>query len=304
VILRSPYPDAASPAFAGFRYYRISILANNGDALITGIIEAELRATSGGADLTTGLATSSITDSTHTANLDGFKAFDNSLTSGSGWATASGNATGWVRIDLGTASPVLEYLMGSYASTNNTSTRSAKQWLLEGSSDGSTWLVLDVRSMKDGWTFGEQRTLTVLTPDGTGSIIEEDDRATTATGTTFTTASTTVTAARAITVTGIDWYAHASGSFTLDFLNGGTVLQSVSASGGPGWVSFPFTAGVSVASGAARTVRVTQALGVFRENTTVGWVGYYFSAVGRNYSGNGSSESASGTIPLRLRVSR
>lgn len=129
-----------------WRYWRIFIQTNNGDASFITLAEVQLRDTLGGADLTTpstpALASTQGTSSTAANLLDGGTATI--------WATTSGSvANQWVRFDMGTPTTVAQVAMYPQSAFPN---RSPKDFTIQGSDDGTTFT--DVKSFTNitGWT--------------------------------------------------------------------------------------------------------------------------------------------------------
>jgi hypothetical protein len=72
--------------------------------------------------------------------------------------------TGWLQMDLGSAS-----ILGSYALSNvsavgaPSASQMAKTWIMQGSNDGTTWTTVDTRASETGWSPAQSRTYTCAT---------------------------------------------------------------------------------------------------------------------------------------------
>lgn len=129
-----------------WRYWRIFVQTNNGGNLIS-LGEVQLRATVGGSDLTT---TSTPVTASNAANAPVTNIRDNDTATL--WATGVGVTTdSWVRLDLGTTQTVLQVAMYPQSTLLN---RAPKDFIIQGSDDGTTFT--DVKAFTDvtGWTTG------------------------------------------------------------------------------------------------------------------------------------------------------
>lgn len=114
-----------------YRYWRISISANNGSATYTGLSEVELRTTVGGADITS--PSTAVTSSTlYTSSYPSSNTVDNST--GTAWLATVG-AT-WIMYDLVTPTVIAEIGMYPYTSAL---TSAPKDFVVQGSNDGTTF---------------------------------------------------------------------------------------------------------------------------------------------------------------------
>jgi hypothetical protein len=83
------------------------------------------------------------------------------LTSTNGWGANNLNIWPiWLQYDLGAGvtKRVVQYRVGSYSTTTTTAARSSKNWILQGSNDGSNWTTVHRVGNQTGWSFGEMRT--------------------------------------------------------------------------------------------------------------------------------------------------
>jgi hypothetical protein len=151
-ILINPYAFATGGGGGGdsYRYFRLDITANNG-ANNLNISEFEVRTSAGGASVLTG-GTPSASENTFPSTNGPEKAFDGSSTTF--WATAASSTTGWLQYDLGLGNEVVaaEYAVQIATST----TRTPRDFTLQGSNDGSSWTVLDTRT-SETWTSAAQK---------------------------------------------------------------------------------------------------------------------------------------------------
>jgi len=133
-----------------YRYFRLHITANNGSNPYTAIYDFHLYSDTAGipaqstaltqmspTDLTSNTSHSPFVTSGHNEYYPAWEAFS---TAPGEWLSTQLPA--WLQIDLGTAKTLGRYLVFM----NTEGTRSAKDWTMLGSNDGSTWDVLDTRS--------------------------------------------------------------------------------------------------------------------------------------------------------------
>jgi len=89
--------------------------------------------------------------STEYSGYQAYKAFDSVTAadySSSCWITASGVLTGWLMIELATATGLTKYTITTRAGAG----ADPKDWTVEGSNDGGeSWQVLDTRTGETGW---------------------------------------------------------------------------------------------------------------------------------------------------------
>lgn len=131
-----------------WRYWRIYITAV-GSGLVAGLAEIELRATAGGADLTSP-STPMGASSNNAASL-----VDNNTSLA--WTTASTGSPWWAWADLsasnyGQAQPAVELAL--WPSGSSTASVSPKDFVVQGSLDGTTWTDIKSFSGVTGWTAG------------------------------------------------------------------------------------------------------------------------------------------------------
>lgn len=126
--------NAGTATGPAYRYWRVNVTLNNGGTFVT-VHEAEFRATTGGADLTT--PATPVTASSSHSTTPVSNVIDNNLTSS--WSTNSLN-TGWFRVDLGSAQALAQVtLRGPDSGFTN---RGPRDFAIEGSSDGATWVAV------------------------------------------------------------------------------------------------------------------------------------------------------------------
>ena len=153
---------------SAYRYYRLNITANNGDTSFTSVEDLYLCATAGGSQAATGGTPSASTE--YSSSFDAAKAFDGIGTSQ--WFTASGSAVpSWLQYDLGAGNEVavVEYTIAAYTGEAG---RAPKDWELQGSVDGSTWVTLDSQAGVTDWELSgrpaNQKTFSAGAGDGSG----------------------------------------------------------------------------------------------------------------------------------------
>lgn len=157
-------PETA-PAAGYHRFWRLFVTSTTGGTQ-TQIVEIEMRATSGGADQTaaqtgnTGSSTGRIIASAEAAGNEAYRAFDNVLTTSTGWFVSSG-ANQYNAYIFPNAVTVQEVtVLGS-----STTTRSPSALKIEYSDDGDkvgggTWTAAKT-STGLSWTAGETKTFSV-----------------------------------------------------------------------------------------------------------------------------------------------
>ncbi|RYF57869.1 MAG: discoidin domain-containing protein [Comamonadaceae bacterium] len=132
-------------AAVAYRYWRIYVTAAGGNTNVQ-ILEIELRATLGGADLTTGV-TPVTTSSNIAAGYTGSKIVDNNLIGESIWMSGNNLSSNpqWARIDLGTAKSVAQLALhpAGYVDGDGNSVGSKdlapSAFIVQGSNDDSVW---------------------------------------------------------------------------------------------------------------------------------------------------------------------
>lgn len=113
-----------------YRYWRISISANNGDVSYTGLSEVELRTTEGGVDVTS--PSTVVTSSPYYAGYPGSGTVDNSTVNI--WLVDPWDA--WIMYDLVTPTVIAEIGMYPYTSMLD---MTPKDFVVQGSNDGTTF---------------------------------------------------------------------------------------------------------------------------------------------------------------------
>lgn len=130
-----------------YRYWRLFSLTNNGATYIA-IAEVELRGVIGGADLTTTTtpATASTTNTTNAAS----NTVDNNIASTAAWLSAAGTTTDqWVRWDMATPTALAQIAIYP---RSNALTSAPKDFVIQGSSDGTTFTDVKSFSGVTGWS--------------------------------------------------------------------------------------------------------------------------------------------------------
>jgi hypothetical protein len=94
--------------------------------------------------------------SSFTVGSDPFKAFDRDNTTW--WASVGGTATGYIAYDFGSTKTVAQYTITGPTAGN--ATYGPKTWTFEGSTDNSSWTVLDTQTNVSAWGIIEKRTYT------------------------------------------------------------------------------------------------------------------------------------------------
>ena len=154
-----------------YRFFRLNITANNGDATYTQTQELHfLGTTQSTADFAPHNMTASNAPSPFVASASSAytpdsdyaqKAFDGVVAAGGtghNWL-GTGSGTDWLEIDIGAGT---SNKLGSYdiVSQDETS-RAPKGWTMQGSNDGTTWSTLDTQTNQTAWAVFESRLFTV-----------------------------------------------------------------------------------------------------------------------------------------------
>lgn len=159
----NPYRYATGGGGSGppYRYYRIYITDNNGDATYTGIGECIMATSAGGAQAATGgtaSASTQYTSSTGSAR----QAFDGNTTGVSnGWVTAGGSALpSWLKYDFGAGNAKTLVEIRLYNQTDQY-TRPPKDFVVQASNDDTTWTDINSFTGITGWVNSTPKTLTL-----------------------------------------------------------------------------------------------------------------------------------------------
>lgn len=96
-----------------------------------------------------------VSASTYHVTAPPYMAFDAIL--GAGWVTSNGGITGWIQQQLPTAKIICKYAVTG----TSDSSRSPRDWTLEGSNNGTDWVVLDTVTGETGWGLSEKRSFEV-----------------------------------------------------------------------------------------------------------------------------------------------
>lgn len=163
---RSFTPSVMTTAY---RYFRLSITANNGDATYTQVAELYLYVAPpvGQTDFAPHNLTGSpqagytVTASSTFGTASPWKVFDGSNLGVTTQWIGTGNGVDWLQFDTGTTG---SWLLDSYTVVVNDQasevTRAPKDWTIEGSNNGSSWTVVDTVASSTGWQKGMAKTFT------------------------------------------------------------------------------------------------------------------------------------------------
>ena len=146
-----------------YRYFRLNITANNGDAN-TQVADLFLMYDNGSLDFAphTMFAASNpypfaaSASSEVSSSFAAYKAFDGAISVSQYWL-GSNSGVDWLKLDTGLGD---SFLLDNYTIQVNSipePNRTPKDWTMEGSSDNSTWNVLDTRTNQTSWGTGEMR---------------------------------------------------------------------------------------------------------------------------------------------------
>lgn len=135
------------------RYWRINVSANNGSAGNVAIAEMELRASSGGADLTTPYPTLTSGDE---SSFPFINALDNNTSTFHQWLGAT--LPKYAGVDFGSATKDIVQI--SITAHMSYSDRCPKDFSIQWSDDGSTWTTAWSVTGQTGWTSGQTRVFT------------------------------------------------------------------------------------------------------------------------------------------------
>lgn len=122
---------------SGYRYWRVVLINNNGDSMYVTLTETELRASQGGADLTT--PSTVVTASSYLSGYGPELTVDGLFTNTSAWASNPGSVTNqWLQYDLGTQ---IEVTQVALYSNNSEPARNPKDIRIEASNDDINFVV-------------------------------------------------------------------------------------------------------------------------------------------------------------------
>ncbi|WZP01264.1 discoidin domain-containing protein (plasmid) [Isosphaeraceae bacterium EP7] len=143
-----------------YRYYRLDVTANNGDATATQLGGVDLRAPQASTRSVSALGWASAS-STPSATQGAGVAFDQ--TTGTTWLSGT---TPWLQYQFGNgeAYAVTQYQLTSGSDTFTYQGRAPKDWQLQGSVDGVSWATLDSRTNAAVTANSTTTTYTVASP--------------------------------------------------------------------------------------------------------------------------------------------
>lgn len=148
------YYDESISIYEPFIYWRLLIGSNNNENTV-GVLEFELWEDESGGSIATGGTPSA---SGNDAGLTPAEAFDGSLASGDGWGYTNNKVwPQWLQYQFPSAQEVVKYAVACYPTATSTNARSANNWQLQGSNDGSEWVTVDFQEDQTGWSFGQMR---------------------------------------------------------------------------------------------------------------------------------------------------
>tara|TARA_A100000171_G_scaffold53079_1_gene76351 strand:- start:29228 stop:33025 length:3798 start_codon:yes stop_codon:yes gene_type:complete len=149
--------DDSISASDPYTYWRLLILDNNGNTSDIGVGEFELRETASGASAAVGAGGTA----SASGGADADEAFDGSQVSGNGWSMTNSDAwPQWLQYQFSSEQEVAEYGVGSWITSGSVATKSARDYILQASRDGVTWVNLDYQELQSSWTFGDLKTYT------------------------------------------------------------------------------------------------------------------------------------------------
>lgn len=148
-----------TPPANAYRYWRLNITANNGDARV-GTRQLALRTVVSGPQVALAAVGTPSNSSTFGGTYVPARAFGAALDN-DGWLS-SGGVPQWLQYDFGEHWPqaIVEYgvaISGASVPAN----KSANTWTLQASNDGSNWDTIDSRSGQTSWSTDELRVFTL-----------------------------------------------------------------------------------------------------------------------------------------------
>lgn len=129
-------------------YWRLNIAAVDAGTLIA-IAEIEMRSVAAGANVATG---GTVTTSGEQVGSEGSKAFDATLTTN--WLSTAGVTRAFIRYQFASAVDIVEHTVTSADAITN---RSPKQWTIQSSDDGNTWITEAIVNNQTTWAVNEKR---------------------------------------------------------------------------------------------------------------------------------------------------
>lgn len=139
---------------AAYRYWRIYVQANNAPGSAIQFTEVELRATAGGADLTTTSTPVTASSSYPGADYQPTNLVNGNTSNTSGWASNLISTNQWVRFDLGSAASIAQVAIHPHSSF----TVNPKDFIIQGSNDGTTFTDLKSFAGVSGWAANTWKT--------------------------------------------------------------------------------------------------------------------------------------------------
>ncbi len=148
-----------------YRYFRLSVTANNGDATYTQVASLFLLELTGTNDLAPHTMISAFQPYPYTASassesssaLAAYKAFEGTVGFAGYW-DGTGSGVDSIKLDSG---GVDSYFISSYSiqvgTISGSTSRAPKDWVFAGSTNDSTWTTLDSRTNQTAWSASETR---------------------------------------------------------------------------------------------------------------------------------------------------
>ncbi|HWM81638.1 MAG TPA: discoidin domain-containing protein, partial [Pseudolabrys sp.] len=174
--------SAALPMFWGSRFadsfktltYVDVAGATNLDSSVAGVLKPTVTPGAAQIPTMTGATTGGVTISASSDQpaQQAWKVANNNLTDAAGvdWASQTGvipspGAPVTLHVDLGSSQLIMSYeLAASGWSSNSAQNYMLKDWVLQGSTDGSSWSTIDTRTGVPAWSPAESRTYQITTP--------------------------------------------------------------------------------------------------------------------------------------------
>lgn len=149
-----PTTEFPGPPVPAYRYWRIFITANNGSGFVS-MNEVQLRLTAGGADQTDAIPGGSTAYTTASSSFfgdNGARAYDNDTADTGAWVAAWAGGPHWVRVDFGAGNSKSIAEVAIWPESSESYTRAPQSFIIQGSTDDSTWFDVKTYSGITGWS--------------------------------------------------------------------------------------------------------------------------------------------------------
>ena len=156
-MLVNPTAFAGGAGIGAHAYWRINVTAATSAGNYCTIADIQMRASAGGANQCSGGTASA--DSFYSAGYDASKAFDGVATTN--WTSTGAVYPHWIQYAFSSPVSVAEVAIQVASGTYGTVNESPKDFTIEYSDNGASWLVAKTIIAGTFWAFSEQRLYSV-----------------------------------------------------------------------------------------------------------------------------------------------